>query len=85
MPRYLSEADVAAALTPAAAFAAVEASLERQARGEVDLLPRRKLALADGDFAVMQAVDRGLGLAGVKTYVWVPAGAAFAVSAGSRL
>jgi ornithine cyclodeaminase/alanine dehydrogenase-like protein (mu-crystallin family) len=77
--RYLTEEDVAARLTPAAAFAAVESSLGRQARGEVESRPRQKIHLADGDFAVMQAVDRGLGLAGIKTYVWVPAGAAFAV------
>jgi alanine dehydrogenase len=79
VPQYLTEEDVAALLTPAGARAAVEASLERQARGEVENRPRQKIALEDGDFAVMQAVDRGLGLAGVKSYTWVPAGTAFAV------
>lgn len=77
--RYLAEAEVAALLTRADALAAVRASLERLARGEVDNRPRERLALPDGQFAVMACVDRGLGYAGLKTYAWTPARAPFLV------
>jgi alanine dehydrogenase len=79
MPLYLSEADVAALLTPAVALAAVEESFERQARGEIENRPRQRIAHGDGVFAVMHAVDRGLGLAGVKSYAWLPGGTPFVV------
>ena len=72
MPLYLSEADVGRLLTPADAYAAVEASLRRLAAGEVDQASRMRLAIPDGVFAVMPCVDRGLGYAGLKTYAWTP-------------
>jgi alanine dehydrogenase len=79
MPTYLTEADVARLLTPAAAADAVEASFARLARGEVDNPPRVRLPLPDGQFAVMPCVDRGLGLAGLKTFAWTPGGTPFLV------
>src|SRR3954452_24991141 len=80
VPPYLTEEDVAARLTPAAAFAAVAASLEQQARGEVDNRARQRILLDGGAYAVMHAVDRGLGYAGVKSYLWLPHGSAFVVA-----
>jgi ornithine cyclodeaminase/alanine dehydrogenase-like protein (mu-crystallin family) len=77
--RVLGEEQVAALLTPADAFAAVEGSLLRIARGEVDNPARLRLALPDGQFAVMPCVDRGLGYAGLKAYAWTPRGAPFLV------
>jgi alanine dehydrogenase len=74
---YLTDADVAAVLTPALALEAVEGSLRRAAAGEVVDGTRRRVPLDDGTFAVMHAVDRGLGLAGVKTYAWLPGGTPF--------
>ena len=79
MPAYLSEADVARLLTPAAAAEAVEASFARLARGEVDNPPRVRLPIPEGQFAVMPCVDRGLGLAGLKTFAWAPGGTPFLV------
>lgn len=79
MPLYLTEADVAGLLTPLDAFAAVEASLGRLAAGEVTSVPRERLPLPDGDFAVMACVDHGLGYAGLKTYAWTADGAPFLV------
>ncbi len=79
MPLYLTEADVARLLTPADAFAAVEESFGRLARGEVDNPSRVRLPLPDGVFAVMPCVDRGLGLAGLKTFAWTPNGTPFLV------
>src|SRR3954454_4094108 len=79
VPLYLTEQDVAALLTPAAARAAVEASFERLARGEGGNAPRQLVAVGDGTFAVMHAVDRGLGLAGVKSYAWLRGGTPFVV------
>ncbi len=74
MTLYLTEADVAELLTPADAYAAVEASLEHVARGAVTNPPRVRLGLPDGVFATMPAVDRELGYAGLKTYAWTGAG-----------
>ena len=37
------------------------------------------MRLPDGVFAVMSAVDRELGLAGVKSYAWLPGGTPFVV------
>jgi len=79
VPLYLREADVAELLTPEDALAAVEASFERLARGSVDILPRERMRLDDGVFAVMASVDRELGYAGVKAYSWLPGGTPFAV------
>src|SRR5918999_1612763 len=79
MPLYLTEADVGPLLTPADAIGAVEASLERLARGQVDNRPRVRQKAGGGAFAVMSAVDHQLGLAGVKSYAWVPAGTPFVV------
>ena len=79
MPAYLTEADVARVLTPAVAANAVEGSFARLARGEVDNPPRVRLPIPDGQFAVMPCVDRGLGLAGLKTFAWTPGGTPFLV------
>lgn len=79
MARFFTEADVAQLLTPAAAYAAVEASFLRLARGEVDNPPRVRTPIHGGQFAVMPCVDRGLGLAGLKAYVWTPGATPFVV------
>jgi ornithine cyclodeaminase/alanine dehydrogenase-like protein (mu-crystallin family) len=79
VPLYLTEEDVAGLLTPADALAAVEGSFERLAAGEVESEPRRRVPLEDGAFGVMHAVDRGLGLAGVKSYLWTGGGTPFLV------
>jgi alanine dehydrogenase len=76
---YVTEADVGELLTPEDAEQAVEASLRRIAAGEVEQPPRTRLTLGDGVFAVMPCVDRGLGLAGLKTYSWTPDGTPFLV------
>jgi alanine dehydrogenase len=77
---YLSEADVAGLLTPGEAVDAVEECLRRLARGVVDNRPRQRLPLEDGQFAVMAAVDRELGYAGVKSYAWTARGTSFVVA-----
>jgi len=79
VPLYLTEQDVASLLTPAEAFAAVEASFARLAAGEVSTLQRERLELPDGQFAVMACADRGLGYAGLKTYLWTAAATPFLV------
>ena len=79
MPLYLSEADVEALLTPGEAVPVIEESFRRLAAGDVENVPRRRLALEEGSFAVMSAVDRGLGFAGVKSYAVVAGKASFAV------
>lgn len=79
MTQYLSEADVERLLTPADAYAAVEASLQRIASGEVEQAARTRIAIPDGVFAVMPCVDRGLGLAGLKAYAWTPGATPFLV------
>jgi alanine dehydrogenase len=79
MPVYLTEADVARLLTPAIAAEAVESCFMRLARGEVDNPPRVRLPIPDGQFAVMPCVDRGLGLAGLKTFAWTPGSSPFLV------
>jgi alanine dehydrogenase len=79
VPLYLTEAEVAELLTPAEAFAAVESSFERLARGRVDNRPRVHLPVADGYFAVMPCVDHELGFAGVKTFAWQQGGTPFLV------
>jgi alanine dehydrogenase len=79
VPLYLTEDDVAALLTPEDALEAVEGSFRRLATGEVDNRPRYRLPLEEGMLAVMAAVDRGLGYAGVKTYSGFASGARFVV------
>ena len=79
MPLYLTEANIDSLLTPADALEAVEGCFRRLAAGEVENLPRRRLRLEDGVFAVMPSVDRELGLAGVKAYAWLPSGTPFVV------
>ncbi len=79
MPLYLTEDDVATLLTPADALEAVESCFRRLAAGEVEILPRTRMRLEDGVFAVMAATDAGLELAGVKTYAWLPGGTPFVV------
>jgi len=79
VPLYLTESEVASLLTPADALAAVEGSFRRLAAGEVVNQPRLRLPLDGGALALMAAVDRGLGLAGAKTYSAVAGNAAFVV------
>jgi alanine dehydrogenase len=79
MPLYLTEAEVSSLLTPADAIEAVEGCFRRLAAGAVDNRPRERLRVEDGVFAVMAAVDRELGLAGLKSYTWLPGGTPFAV------
>lgn len=80
MALYVTEGQVAGLLTPAAAIEAVERSFHRLARGAVDNPPRVRAVLpGDGIFAVMPCVDRELGLAGLKTYAWLPNGTPFAI------
>jgi alanine dehydrogenase len=80
VPLYLTEAEVEQLLTPADAIGAVEACLERLARGEVANHPRYRQSADGGAYAVMSAVDHELRLAGVKSYAAVPAGTRFVVS-----
>ncbi|HZQ04579.1 MAG TPA: ornithine cyclodeaminase family protein [Gaiellaceae bacterium] len=79
MPLYLTESDVAALFSPAAAITAVEGSLRRLAAGVVDNRPRQRLPLGEGQYALMACVDRELGYAGLKTYAWTRAATAFLV------
>ena len=79
MPLYLTEAEVAELLTPADALEAVEGCFRRLAAAEVENRPRVRQRLDGGAFAVMSAVDRGLGYAGLKSYVWLPQGTPFVV------
>jgi ornithine cyclodeaminase/alanine dehydrogenase-like protein (mu-crystallin family) len=76
---FLSEADVEALLSPGEAVDAVEACFRRLAAGQIELLPRTRLALDSGRLAVMAAADRELGLSGVKTYAAGRGGAQFVV------
>jgi ornithine cyclodeaminase/alanine dehydrogenase len=79
VPLYLTEADVAALLTPDEARAAVEASFGRIARRSIDNPPRVRAELPNGDFAVMPCVDHELGIAGLKTFAWLPGGTPFLI------
>ena len=80
MTLYLTETDVESLLAPIDAVEVVEGSFRRLAAGEVEILPRSRLRFEDGMLAVMAAVDRGLGYAGVKSYAAVAgSGAHFAV------
>ena len=79
MPLWLSEDDVTSLLSPGEAIPLVEGCLRRIAAAQVELMPRRRFALDDGYFAVMAAVDRGLGVAGLKSYTVVGGGLTFVV------
>jgi alanine dehydrogenase len=79
LPLYLSESDVEGLITPGEAVAVIEACFLRMASGSVENVPRRRLELDDGAFAVMSAVDRELGYAGLKAYTVVGGKAAFVV------
>ena len=61
MPLYLSESDVESLITPGEAVPVLEACFLRMASGSVENVPRQRLALDEGAFAVMFAVDRELG------------------------
>jgi ornithine cyclodeaminase/alanine dehydrogenase-like protein (mu-crystallin family) len=80
LPLYLTEAVVADLITAGDAVPVLEACFRRMAAGAVENVPRRRLSLDDGSFAVMYAVDRELGYAGVKAYTVVAGRAVFAVS-----
>jgi ornithine cyclodeaminase/alanine dehydrogenase-like protein (mu-crystallin family) len=79
LPLYLTESEVDSLLGPADALAAVEDCLRRLAAGAVENRPRERLRLEGGVFAVMAAVDRELGLAGLKSYTWLSEGTPFVV------
>jgi ornithine cyclodeaminase/alanine dehydrogenase-like protein (mu-crystallin family) len=79
MPLYVTEAEVADLLTPADAIEAVEGCFRRLAAGEVDNRPRTRQRVDGGAFAVMSAVDRELGFAGLKSYAWLQGGTPFVV------
>jgi ornithine cyclodeaminase/alanine dehydrogenase-like protein (mu-crystallin family) len=57
----------------------VEDSFRRLAAGEIENVPRYRVRLDGGALVVMSAVDRGRGLACVKTYTAREEGAAFIV------
>src|SRR5215471_3018768 len=69
MPLYLTEADVDELFEPADAVPIVEESFRRLAAGEIVNQPRLRLPFDGRALALMGATDRGLGVAGVKTYV----------------
>jgi len=79
VPLYLTEAEVADLLTPAAAIEAVEACFRRLAAGEIENVPRQRTRWDGGALAVMWAVDSELGLAGLKSYAAGQEGASFVV------
>ena len=61
MPLYLSERDVEGLITAGEAVPVIEECFRRLAAGAVENVPRRRLALEDGAFAVMSAVDASSG------------------------
>ena len=79
MPLYLTEAEVAGLLSPADALEAVEGSFRRLASGETENVPRQRTRWEGGFLAVMWAVDRELGLAGLKSYAASAEGVSFVV------
>ena len=79
MALYLTESEVGELLSPREALDAIEACFIRLARGVVENRTRTRISLEDGVFAYMAAADRELGLAGVKTYAWLPGGTPFVV------
>jgi alanine dehydrogenase len=79
VPLYLTEDEVAELLSPREALDAIEACFIRLARGVVENRPRTRIPVEEGVFAYMAAADRELGLAGLKTYAWLPDGTPFVV------
>lgn len=79
MPLWLTEQDVASLATPGDAVPVIEDCFRRMAAGQVELMPRRRFAVDGGYFAVMAAADRGLGVAGIKSYTLVNGKLAFVV------
>jgi ornithine cyclodeaminase/alanine dehydrogenase-like protein (mu-crystallin family) len=79
VPLYVSEAEVEGLITASDAVPVLEDCFRRLAAGSVDNVPRRRLPFEEGHFAVMYAVDRELGYAGVKTYAATAGEAAFVV------
>jgi alanine dehydrogenase len=79
LPLYLTESDVESLLAPEDALAAIEGCFLRLARGVIQNRPRSRMRVEGGVFAVMAAADDELGLAGVKTYVWLRGGTPFVV------
>jgi alanine dehydrogenase len=71
MPLWLSEDDVMSLVTADEAVPVIEACFRRMAAGQVELMPRRRLPVEGGALAVMAAADRGLGVAGLKSYAAV--------------
>ena len=71
MPLWLTEDDVASLVAPGEAVPVIEECFRRMAAGEVELMPRRRFSVDGGSFAVMAAADRGLGVAGLKSYLFV--------------
>jgi ornithine cyclodeaminase/alanine dehydrogenase-like protein (mu-crystallin family) len=69
MPLYLTEADVESLFEPRDAVPIVEESFRRLAAGEVVNQPRLRLGGDTRVLALMGAVDSGIGVAGIKTYV----------------
>ena len=61
------------------ALEAVEECFRRLAAGAIENVPRRRLRVPGGVFAVMPAVDRELQFAGLKAYTWLPGGTPFVV------
>ncbi len=79
MPLYLSEADITSLLEPADAVPVIEQCFLRLAAGDVENVPRRRLPVAGGYFAVMAAADGALGVAGLKSYTVVDGKLSFVV------
>ena len=71
MPLWLSEDDVGSLVTPGEAVPVIEDCFRRMAAGQVELMPRRRFTVDGGYFAVMAAADRGLRVAGLKSYLLV--------------
>jgi len=80
MTRYITEDEVAAALSPTEAVDAIEGCFRRMAAGTVHNKPRYRLPLDHGALAVMSASDLELGYAGAKVYAGFGQGARFVVA-----
>jgi ornithine cyclodeaminase/alanine dehydrogenase-like protein (mu-crystallin family) len=80
MALYLSESDVASLMEPPEAVPVIEECFRRMAAGDVDLLPRHRLRADNGVLAVMAAADRGIGVAGTKSYAVAGGNAEFVVT-----
>ena len=79
MPLFLAEVDVLELLDPADALPVIEGSFARLATGAALNLPRARMALENGYFAVMAATDTELGYAGLKSYTVVGGRLSFVV------